>query len=121
MRETGFDPWFGNISFLKKEMAIYSSTIVWKIPWTEEPGRLESIESQRVRHDCDFTSLIKNIISFFERKYTSSCVIPLVKLSISYKPKISSFVHLSIHPFFYTLNYSVNIYGNSRKMERQTV
>ena len=36
---------------LEKEMAIYSSTIAWKIPWTEEPGRLQSTGSQRVGHD----------------------------------------------------------------------
>ena len=33
---------------LEKEMAIHSSTIAWKIPWTEEPGRLQSMGSQRV-------------------------------------------------------------------------
>ena len=36
---------------LEKEMAIHSSTIGWKIPWTEEPGRLQSMGSPRVRHD----------------------------------------------------------------------
>ena len=36
---------------LEKEMAPHSSTIAWKIPWTEEPGRLQSMGSQRVRHD----------------------------------------------------------------------
>ena len=36
---------------LEKEMAIHSSTIAWKIPWTEEPGRLQSMELQRVGHD----------------------------------------------------------------------
>ena len=36
---------------LEKEMAIHSNTIAWKIPWTEEPGRLQSTGSQRVRHD----------------------------------------------------------------------
>ena len=36
---------------LEKEMAIHSSTIVWKIPWTEEPGRVQSTGSQRVGHD----------------------------------------------------------------------
>ena len=35
---------------LEKEMAIHSSTIAWKIPWTEEPGRIQSIGLQRVRH-----------------------------------------------------------------------
>ena len=36
---------------LEKEMAIHSSTRAWKIPWTEEPDRLQSMGSQRVRHD----------------------------------------------------------------------
>ena len=36
---------------LEKEMATHSSTLVWKIPWTEEPGRLQSIGSQRVGHN----------------------------------------------------------------------
>ena len=36
---------------LEKEMAIHSSTIAWKIPWTEEPCRLQSTGSQRVGHD----------------------------------------------------------------------
>ena len=36
---------------LEKEMAIHSSTIAWKIPWTEEPGRLQCMGSQRVGHD----------------------------------------------------------------------
>ena len=36
---------------LEKEMAIHSTTIAWKIPWTEEPGRLQSMGSQRVRYD----------------------------------------------------------------------
>ena len=34
-----------------KEMAAHSSTLAWKIPWTEKPGRLQSMGSQRVRHD----------------------------------------------------------------------
>ena len=36
---------------LEKEMAIHSSTLAWKIPWTEEPDRLQSMGSQRVGHD----------------------------------------------------------------------
>ena len=36
---------------LEKEMAIHSSTIAWEIPRTEEPGRLQSMGSQRVGHD----------------------------------------------------------------------
>ena len=36
---------------LEKEMATHSSILAWKIPWTEEPGGLQSMESQRVRHN----------------------------------------------------------------------
>ena len=36
---------------LEKEMAIHSSTLAWKIPWTEEPDRLQCMGSQRVGHD----------------------------------------------------------------------
>ena len=36
---------------LEKEMAIHSSTLAWKIPWMEEPGGLQSMGLQRVRHD----------------------------------------------------------------------
>ena len=36
---------------LEKEIAIHSSTLAWKIPWTEEPCRLQSMGSQRVGHD----------------------------------------------------------------------
>ena len=36
---------------LEKERATHSSTLAWKIPWTEEPGRLQSMGSQRVGHD----------------------------------------------------------------------
>ena len=41
----------GRADPLEKEMAIHSSTLAWKIPWTEEPGRLQSMRSQRVGHD----------------------------------------------------------------------
>ena len=36
---------------LEKEMATHSSTLAWKIPWAEEPGRLQTMGSQRVRHN----------------------------------------------------------------------
>ena len=44
--------WFlGWEDLLEKGMATHSSIIAWRIPWTEEPGRLQSIWSPRVRHD----------------------------------------------------------------------
>ena len=36
---------------LEKEMATHSSILAWRIPWAEEPGVLQSMGSQRVRHD----------------------------------------------------------------------
>ena len=36
----------------EKETATHSNTLAWRIPWTEEPDRLQSTGSQRVRHDC---------------------------------------------------------------------
>ena len=53
MRETWVRS-LGREDPLEKEMAIHSSTIGWKITWTEEPGRLQFMGSQRLR---DFTSL----------------------------------------------------------------
>ena len=38
-------------NLMEKAMAPHSSTLAWKIPWTEEPGRLQSMGSLRVRHD----------------------------------------------------------------------
>ena len=38
-------------NLLEKEMATHSSTLVWKIPWMEEPGGIQSMGLQRVRHD----------------------------------------------------------------------
>ena len=50
MRETRV-PSLGWEDLLEKEMATHSSTFAWKIPWTEESGRLQSMGSQRVGHD----------------------------------------------------------------------
>ena len=41
----------GQEDLLEKEMAIHSSGIAWKIPWTEESGELQSLGSQRVGYD----------------------------------------------------------------------
>ena len=41
----------GGEDLLEKEMATYSSILAWKIPWMVEPGRLQSMGSQRVGHD----------------------------------------------------------------------
>ena len=57
---------------LEKKMATHSSTLVWKISWTEEPGRLQSTGSQRVRHDFTFTFIY--IYIYYIYTHTSSCL-----------------------------------------------
>ena len=61
---TGYSPWGCKESDMTKQLSMHthrpmpphSSTLVWKIPWTEEPGRLQSMGSQRVGHLLsDFT------------------------------------------------------------------
>ena len=50
MQETWVQP-PGQEDPLEKEMATHSTTLAWKIPWMEEPGRLQSVGSQRAGRD----------------------------------------------------------------------
>ena len=54
---------------LEKEMATHSSTLAWKIQWMEDPGRLQFMDSQRVRHNwatsLHFTSTIQLCNSYY--------------------------------------------------------
>ena len=50
MRETWVRS-LGGEDLLEKEMATHSSTLAWRVPWTEELCKLQSMESQRVGHD----------------------------------------------------------------------
>ena len=58
----------------EKAMAPHSSTLAWKIPWTEEPGRLQSMGSLRVRHDWA-TSLSLFTFMHWRRKWQSTPVL----------------------------------------------
>ena len=66
MRETWARP-LGWTDPLEKEMATHSSTLAWKIPWTEEPGRLQSMGSQRVGHDW------ATLFTYFDDSYSDRC------------------------------------------------
>ena len=50
---------------LEKEMATHSSILAWRIPWTEEPGRLWSMGSQRIRHDWATNTVKKKDYTLF--------------------------------------------------------
>ena len=73
---------------LEKEMAIPSNILSWKIPWTEEPGRLQSKGLQRVGYDCDFfffKQLWKQCqILFFWTPKSLQMVIAAMKLKDAY-------------------------------------
>ena len=55
----------GREDLLEKEMANHSSILAWRIPWTEEPGGLQSIELQRVRHNW--------VTNIQRQRYTMTC------------------------------------------------
>ena len=86
---------------LEKEIATHSSTLVWKIPWTEEPGKLQTMRSQRVGHD--WATWLYGI--WFGN-------IHKIKMHISLDPKIplleiySTYIFPQIHS-----NISVEIYS----------
>ena len=69
MRET-WVPSLGWEDPLEKEMATHSSTLAWKIPWTEDPCRLQSMGSKRVGHNWA-TSLLNVLISFLYMQLSS--------------------------------------------------
>ena len=74
MRET----WVWSLGWedpLEKGMATHSSILAWRIPWTEGPGRLQSMGSQSVRHDwLSFTSLhIQKLFSRQKYSHLNSC------------------------------------------------
>ena len=60
----------GQEDSLEKEMATHSSILAWRIPWTEEPDGLQSMELQRFDHDwvC-MHCLIENTIDFLKFKF----------------------------------------------------
>ena len=68
------DTWLQSLDWedlLEKEMATHSSILAWKIPWTEEPGRLESLGSQRVGHNWA-TSLSHSLGLWFSNTHFST-------------------------------------------------
>ena len=78
---------------LEKEMAPHSSTLAWKIPWTEEPGRLQSTGSQRVGHDWA-TSL-----SFFLSLSDKTLLVPRWHWVVTETPTTNSFWKANSSPW----------------------
>ena len=77
---------------LEKEMATHSSVVAWRIPWTEKPGRLQSMGSHRVGHDwSDLAAESSHSISFQASDFDKQ----LLSLSLS-----SVFIYLFIFLMF---------------------
>ena len=93
MRETRV--WFlGREDPLEKEMATHSSILAWRIPWTEEPGRLQSTGLQRVRRDWA-TSLSKIQRNAFCLNIHYVCIIECTSQAYFF-----SFIFISWRPRF---------------------
>ena len=63
-KRCGFDPWVGKIP-LEESMATHSSVLAWRIPWTEEPGRLYSPWARRVEHDWNDLACMLTFVCIF--------------------------------------------------------
>ena len=79
---------------LEKEIAIHSSILAWKIPWTEEPGRLQSMGLQRIRHNLVTEHTMQDV----------SCIFHWFPLSmwrkITFIPSFWEFCHKIMFHFF---------------------
>ena len=82
---------------LEQEMATHSSILAWKIPWTEEPGRLQSMGSQRVRHDW----VTEQVHMHLKQGFPDSTLGKLLLCFLGYPMHIS---HIYMHIcYIYTL------------------
>ena len=75
---------------LEKEMATHSSTLAWRIPWMEEPGRLQSMGLQRVRHDWE--TLLS--LSFTLRERNLPSVLPYI-INLLPLQRVSTFLNFN--------------------------
>ena len=107
----GFDSWVGKIP-LEEGMASHSSILAWRIPWTEEPGGLQSTGSQRVRHDWatqhstarDFTHAYSESGNKQKNHSIAEIEVQIKQVSMSIKKTSLSLIYISIYSFS-TLSY----------------
>ena len=59
---------------LKEEMATHSSVLAWRIPWTEEPGGLQSMGPQKVGHNCATESAHVHARHTHTHTHTHTCI-----------------------------------------------
>ena len=83
MQET----WVGSLSQedpLEKEVATHSSILAWEIPWTEEPGGLQSMGLQRVRHDLATKQQKTSYLSSSFHCHANNCPVVLKRVALMF-------------------------------------
>ena len=93
---------------LEEEMAIHSSILAWKIPWTEEPGGLQSVGLPRVRHDysnlaCTHTCTLKHVFVPYSFLWLGN--IPLCGYT-GLEKKFVRVLNFLANPILHFINYS---------------
>ena len=83
----------GQEDSLEEEMAIHPSVLAWRIPWTEEPGRLQSIELHRVWHDWS------NLACMYIYIYTHT--VSVCSYAASSELFLVLFLGIQLHDFFF--------------------
>ena len=87
IKDGGSIPGLGR--FPEKGKATHSSILAWKIPWTEEPGRLESIGSHRVRHDWSNMAGTHSCSSFYWPYFQTELSSLLALLHVSHQTEMT--------------------------------
>ena len=100
MRETWVQP-LGQEDLLEKEMATHSRTLAWKIQWMEEPGGLQSMGLQRVRHNWTTSLSFLSDIGNFVIHFVSLLALSVRKISAEF----SFWKQLSIFSLVFDLFY----------------
>ena len=100
---------------LEKEMAIHSSTLAWKIPWTEEPERTQSTDSQRVGHDW------ANLFKLKKKKRKEICLFKkflFVELQccVNYCCTAKWLSYTYIHLYIFLWSFSIMVYHRILKI-----
>ena len=112
---------------LKKEMATHSSILAWKIPWAEDPGRLQSMGSQRVGHDwaTSLTQAVCKVRAFIINLTFLISLIICLCFSIDYWKRCIKFFHSNCecaYIFFKFINFSLyNLVYTFRSLWLKTV